>query len=278
MQDVPFNDQRTVTDDQFLDHLTLPGEAGRQLAAARKGGNAADAVKTVAHHFRTRKSPRWPFYMHGTPWLEINGRGLVLEKAEALLKNKVRNCWPPNQEIDLGPDLEWQKGFEGAGTTICRCTFLPELTTAFSLTGKVAYLTKARELMKSIVATHPWVLHEGFYEDHDRYFGTGYTLDLISASKRWIDLMHSGALHVPNVFSDEDVFWMIKQLWFFSMQYYRYVGDVMRRDNHHLGDHGNAPFVLGMAFPEFSVSGELIEQGRKTIQHHFKNNVYIDVK
>ncbi|MBI3829338.1 MAG: heparinase II/III family protein [Planctomycetes bacterium] len=60
------------------------------------------------------------------------------------------------------------------------------------------------------------------------------------------------------------------------MQFYRFVGDEMRRDNHHLVDHGHAPFVLGTMFPEFSVSKAMAEQGRKTILHHFGHNVFKD--
>jgi hypothetical protein len=65
-------------------------------------------------------------------------------------------------------------------------------------------------------------------------------------------------------------------MWFYAMQYYRYCGDTMRRDNHHLSDHGKAPYVYGVMFPEFTVADELIEQGRKTILFHFKNNVFKD--
>ena len=49
-----------------------------------------------------------------------------------------------------------------------------------------------------------------------------------------------------------EIVWLVKQIWFYSLQYYRLVGDRRRRDNHHLVDHGHSPFVTGMAFPEFS--------------------------
>src|ERR1041385_1196959 len=97
MQDVPFNDQRTVTDEQFFDHLNLPGDAGKQLAAARKKSDLAQARRPVAEHFRTRKTPRWPFYMHGTAWLEIDGRGSALQKADKLLHDEFTNSWPQFQ-------------------------------------------------------------------------------------------------------------------------------------------------------------------------------------
>src|SRR5207253_817812 len=98
---VPFNDQRTVTDEQFLDRLSLPGLAGRQLAAARKEGGAAAVQAAVAAHFRTRPAPRWPFYMHGTAWIEINCRGKALDKANDLLRHRFRHSWPPFQVEDL---------------------------------------------------------------------------------------------------------------------------------------------------------------------------------
>ena len=90
------------------------------------------------------------------------------------------------------------------------------------------------------------MLEEGFHEDHDRYFGGGpnNSGDVGLRSLRWLDLMHSGALQIPGIYSDAEVFWLIKQLWFAATQYSRFVGDTMRRDNHHLvTDHGQCPVL-----------------------------------
>src|SRR5450631_1485320 len=57
MQDVPFNDQRIASDSDFLDHLKLPGAAGRQLTAARKENDSGAVERIVATHFRTRSEP-----------------------------------------------------------------------------------------------------------------------------------------------------------------------------------------------------------------------------
>jgi hypothetical protein len=281
MKDVPFNDQRSVSDEQFASHLRLPGDAGKQLARAREARDSNEMVRVVAEHFRTRPVPRWPFYMHGSAWIEINRRGNVVEKANDLLQGKFRHSWPPFQTVDLNtnsPDPDWNRALHELGGSMSRNTFVAELSTAFAATGKVEYLHCARDLIRSFVNCNPFVLEEGFFEDHDRYFGGGpnNTLDCFARSLRWLDLMHSGALHVSVVYSDADLFWLIKQLWFYAMQYYRYCGDTMRRDNHHLADHGKAPFVYGVMFPEFSISKEMIEQGRKTIAFHFKNNVFKD--
>jgi hypothetical protein len=280
MQDVPFNNQRLITDEQFLSHLQLPGAAGKQLAAARKENDLNQIQHIVATHFRTRSAPHWPFYMHGSAWIEINGRGKALDKADHILKGQFRSSWPPFHTEDLnasGGRIDWSKG-PSLGASFSRMTFIPELTTAFELTGKTAYLERARDLIRSYVDANPFVLEEGFHEDHDRYFGGGpnNSGDVFGRSLRWLDLMHSGAFQIPGIFSDADLFWLIKQFWFNCMQYYRFVGDEMRRDNHHLTDHGKATFVLGIAFPEFSVSGELVKQGRDTILFHFKNNVFRD--
>src|SRR5438270_156100 len=123
------------------------------------------AVKNiVARHFRTRKGPRWPFYMHGTPWMEINNRGNAVAKADALLHNRFRQSWPPFEEFDLnksGGTVDWDKGYPGLGGTISRTTFLVELTTAFALTGKVVYIEKARDLLRSYVDGYPFILEPG---------------------------------------------------------------------------------------------------------------------
>jgi hypothetical protein len=281
MRDVAFADQRTVTDDEFLDHLRLPGVFGRRLAAARTRGDRPAIVGAVADHYRTRRGPRWPFYMHGSPWMEINGRGETMEKADALLSDRFRSSWPPFQQVDLskpGGGIDWKKGQDQVYGSLSRCTGVAELSTAFALTGDVRYIAKARDLIRAFVTENPFVLEEGFFEDHDRYFGGGFdnSGDVYSRSKRWVDLMHCGALHVPGVFSDEDVFWLIKQLWFYAMQYYRLVGDVLRRDNHHLTDHGGAAFFYGVMFPEFTVAKEMRAEGMRVVRHHVTANLLDD--
>ena len=278
MRDVPFTDQRTVTDDDFLANLALPGTAGRKLIAARKSGNVTLAKHIVAEHFRTRRGPRWPFYMHGSAWLEIDNRGSTLKKADDLLHNRMNNCWAPGNIAVLDKIIDWKKTLKICGGTVCRHMFVVELSTAFALTGKTAYLRKAFDLIKSFTEANSFVLEEGFFEDHDRYFGGGQnnTLDVFLRSLRWLDFMHTGAFQIPGLFSDDEVFWFMKQLWFCAMQYSRYSGDTMRRDNHHLCDHGHATFVFGTMFPEFSCSKVLVEQGRKTIAHHFRNNIFAD--
>src|SRR5579862_8911974 len=207
MKDVPFNDQRSVTDEQFAAHLKLPSAADRKLAEARDAHNAGEIVRIVADHFRTRAAPRWPFYMHGSAWIEINGRGTVIEKADGLLRNVFKHSWPPFQSADLSTgtsDPDWARALNEFGGSMTRNTFVAELTTAFALTGKVEYLRRARDLVRSFVNGNPFILEEGFFEDHDRYFGTGAnnTLDCSARSQRWLDLMHCGALHVPGVFFD----------------------------------------------------------------------------
>ena len=75
MRQVPYTHQLETTDEQFLDNLVLPGQAGKKLAAARKAGNMPGAVAAVAEHFRTRKGPAWSFYCHGSAWHETDAPG-----------------------------------------------------------------------------------------------------------------------------------------------------------------------------------------------------------
>ncbi|MBA2626907.1 MAG: heparinase II/III family protein, partial [Gemmatimonadales bacterium] len=281
MQDVRFADQRSVSDDDFLQHLRLPGTLGRRLTAARAKCDRPSIVGAVAEHFRTRSGPRWPFYMHGSPWMEINGRGEVMEKADGLLANRFRSSWPPFQSVDLSASdggFDWKKGMAEIYGTLSRSVVVAELSTAFALTGDTRYLVKARDFIRAFVDGNPFLIEEGFFEDHDRYFGGGFNNsgDVYSRSKRWLDLMHCGALQVPGIFSDEDVFWLVKQLWFYAMQYYRLVGDVLRRDNHHLTDHGGAAFFYGVMFPEFSIAKKLAAEGARVIRHHFTSNMLAD--
>jgi len=280
MRDVPFFDQREATDEQFLDHLRLPGPAGRQVAAARKARDAAETVRLVAAHFRARPSPRWPFYMHGTAWMERDGHAKVLDKARGLLRNRFQSSWPPYSIVNLDASgaVNWGAGLARIAVNIRRNTFLPELTTAFSLTGDAAFLRKAWALLREFVEAHPFVLDPHFVEDPDRAFGfpPNGAGDLALRAARWLDFMHSGALQVPGVMSDADVFWFVKQCWFYAMQMSRFCGDEMRRDNHHLTDHGHGPYELGVMFPEFSVARALEALGRRTYRFHAERNLFAD--
>lgn len=280
MRDVRFADQRTVTDRDFFEQLKLPGDLGKRLAAALKADDMETATQVVAQHFRTRSTPRWPFYMHGTAWMEIDGRGDVIEKADGLLENRFKSSWPDFGWTDLrgsGDEPDWSK-ISRAGGSIGRATYVVELSTAFALTGRTKYLRKAFQLMRSFVSHFPFILEEGFFEDQDRYFGGRLNegLTVTYRALRWIDYMHCGALQIPGLLSDADVVWLVKQIWFWAMQFYRLVGSPLRRDNHHLVDHGHAPFVFGVTFPEFSVSREMVREGKRVISHHFGINVFAD--
>ena len=281
MKDVPFNKQLEATDDQFLNNIVLPAPRQKALASARAKHDRAGTVRIFAGHFRTRSQPTWFFYSHGSPWHENDAPGSVIEKADGLLQGRFRNSWPPHQWVSIaGKDggFNWEQAIAEAGTAASRNTFVSELTTAWALTGNTAYLTRALELIRSFVDTFPFNLDPLFYDDHDAYFGgrANYTLSVSYRIFRWTDLLYSGAIHAPGVYGDEDVFWLVKQLWFYAMQYYRLIDDPLRRDNHHLFDHGHSQFMAGMAYPEFKVSKELVETSAKVIRHHFGANLLDD--
>jgi hypothetical protein len=281
MKDVPYTKQLETPDEQFAEHLKLPGMAGKALAAALKYGNRPELARIVAEHYRSRATPHWFYYTHGAPWHENDAVGDVMDKADGLLENRFRNSWPPHHWLSINGKNgghDWEQAVTEAGSATSRNAFVTELSTAWALTGKTEYLRKALELMRSFVNTFPFNLHPKFVEDHDAYFGgrANYTLAVNYRAFRWADLLYCGALQAPGVFSDEDVFWIIKQLWFYAMQYYRLCGDEMRRDNHHLVDHGHAPFFFGMMFPEFDVSEEMTEYGAKVIRHHCGANLLKD--
>jgi hypothetical protein len=281
MRHIQYTHQSETTDEQFLIHLHLPGAFSTRVSRAMVTRERGDAHAAVAEHFRTRKSPAWSFYSHGSPWHETDAVGPVLEKAENLLNHRFRNSWPPHQWIDLDngtEDPDWAKGLEQAHTSIARHTFVTELTTAFALTGDAKFAAKAMQLMKSFVRAFPFALDPRFEEDHDTYFGGPGDTTQMTAYRlfRWTDFLHSGAAHVPEACSDEDLFWLIKQIWFYTMQFARLLGDAMRRDNHHLLDHGHVPFVIGLAFPEFDISDALVKEGARVIRHHFGHNLLKD--
>jgi len=281
MPDIPFTHQLETSDEQFLNSLTLPGSAGKRLDGVRRRGGPADARRVVAEHFRTRTAPAWSYWSHGSPWHQTDAVGPVMEKADALLEHRFRSSWPPHHWMDLGngtADPDWDQALARAGTSIARGTFVTELTTAFALTGDARYAAKAVQLMRSFVAASPFVLDPRFDEDHDTYFGgRGDTTQHTSYRMfRWIDFLHSGAAHAAGACSDDDVFWIVKQLWFYAMQYERLMGDELRRDNHHLLDHGHVPFVMGLLFPEFAGSRAWVREAVRVVRHHFGHNLFPD--
>ena len=279
MRHFPFERQLEATDLDFVNHLRLP----RRLRAdeALAAGDAGRLRSVVASHFRLRAAPAWSFYSHGSPWHETDAPGSVLEKANALLENRFCNAWPPHQWIRLGGagrEPDWEMGLSQANTSLSRSTFVTELSTAFALTGDARYAVRAMKLMRSWVANVPFVLDPRFAEDHDTYFGGAGDTTQMTAYRlfRWTDFLHSGALHAPGALSDDDLFWLVKQIWFYTMQFARLLGDPLRRDNHHLLDHGHVPFVMGLAFPEFDISPELVREGTRVIRHHIGLNLLPD--
>ena len=280
MRDVPYRQQQQVTDAQFSAHLRLPGAAGQALDDARARDNVQAQIRAVAQHFRFRSAPGWFYYMHGTPWHETDAPGKVLDKAEGLLRGTYVNSWPRHERIQLGagPVHDWKTALGQAGCATGRHTFVTELSTAFALTGRSEFALKAMELMSSFVKACPFVLDERFFEDHDAYFGGEgqHTLTVTYRLFRMTDFLYCGAPQAPGLLSDEDVFWLVKQLWFLSMQFFRLVGDALRRDNHHLVDHGHIAFCMGVMFPEFDFSKEFAAEGARVIRHHFGQNLMPD--
>ena len=271
--------QLELPDAVFINDLTLSGQAAVDLEKARLENNNKKAISVIASYFRQRKNIKWWPYLHGTAWLEEGTRGNVIENAELLLDDKLHNAWLPNQIIDCRSKngFDWDKALESK-TDTTRNGFVVIASTAFTLNGKTAYIDKAVELMKGFVKAYPFILDPGFHEDQDRYFGGDANNGLAVKSRifRWVDFMYSGAIQTPGLVSDEDLFWMLKQIWFYSVQLHRLTGNEMRRDNHHLMDHGHAHVVLGIMFPEFSFTKDMFKYGKKVIQYHVDYNLFDD--
>src|SRR5688572_16354588 len=101
MKDVALRHQHQADDLEFVQQLRLPGKAGKELRRSIKSGDRSNMVRLVSTHFRTRKSPHWSFYMHGSAWHETDAPGSVIEKADKLMSGTFTNSWPPHQESDL---------------------------------------------------------------------------------------------------------------------------------------------------------------------------------
>ena len=281
MPALPWTDERTVPDAAFLDALRLPAPWGTRLAAARAADDLPAVHQVVADHFRQRPGPVWTMYLHGSAWLEKDGRGSVLERADGLQQQRLKRCWLPYTTVDMtGPDgsWDWQRAEGTVDASADRAMFVVECTTAFALTGDAGHLATCKDLLFRYWETWPFVLEDGFAEDHDRHFGGPRqgTLSVGLRNLRLIDLIYSGALHLRDVFSDAEVFRLFKHLWFTTAQLGRLVGDGMRDDNHHLHDHGYVTFVLAVLFPEFAGAREMLAYSRRVFLHHVDRNLLAD--
>ncbi|MBN4074064.1 heparinase II/III family protein [bacterium AH-315-E10] len=267
-----YQDQTAFSDEDFLNLIRLPGVPSLK--------SSQNTVNTVANYFRKRKEPRWCFYMHGTDWPGGGDRRPILDAAKKLKRHIFSNSWAPYQYVDLKTKdgIDWEKGNTALRVSLHRHSFVPEMTGAFAQTGDQSYLRLCFDLIKSYIQDMPFKLDPRFFEDHDSYFGgEGHnTLAVCRRNFRWVDFMYSGALQVPGLLSDDEVFFLIKHLCFQTYQYYRLVGHPMRPDNHHLVDHGYATYLSGIVFPEFTFSEEMKRYGTKVIHHHINTNLFDD--
>src|SRR5688500_666839 len=77
MHQIDLIHQLQATDEQFLDQLALPSAAAIGLARARRDADVGASHAVVAQHFRTRRTPIWSFYSHGSPWHQTDAIGPV---------------------------------------------------------------------------------------------------------------------------------------------------------------------------------------------------------
>ncbi|MCH2176694.1 MAG: heparinase II/III family protein [Lentisphaeria bacterium] len=266
-----YEDQSAFRDEDFVKLINIPG--------LQRCKDISEQRTFIATHFRNRATPNWCFYMHGTAWPGEGDRQPVLDAADKLKQGIFANSWTPYQSIKLkkGNNIDWKKGAP-LRFTIYRNTFVPELTTAFVQTGDSSYLKTCLELIKSYIAANPFTLDPMFYQDSDSYFG-GLEHDTLAVCRRafrWFDFLYTGVMQMPNMMSDEEVFYIFKHLSFYAIQYQRFVGDKMRVDNHHLIDHGYACFIFGTMLPELKFASKMQTYGKKTIGFHVDNNLFTD--
>ena len=278
-------DERAVTDTDFFNAMDL---SRRGLAPVRRAVGVGDlqaARRETVEYFRNRQRPKWFFDRRGeikelgngvsSPWGEE-----IVEIADDVLRHRFR-LNRGTVVYDLGPDLNWRtrgmrRMWAGAGI-LKRCRFLLPLASAYKQTGREVYAAKLTELTERWLDDWPLVVDEDFGSTGTVFSRVDGHTAMPTADRAccWLDLMYEGMLFAPGVPVDT-AFRLIKSTWFTALQFRRYEHAPYRPANHHLWEHGTAPFLFGTILPEFPEVAKLANQGMAVIRRHLARSFLSD--
>lgn len=276
-------DQRTFTDTEFWAGLNLDLPAMAGVRALHAAGKLAAAETALVGHFRTRKSPRISPFHTDLFWEDWPAMP-VTRRADIFLSEKVivpseHSVLPIVLSGKPGDPhgIDWQTA-RGAGMAVTRMRLLAEMVASYARTGNRKYAAGVEWWLRALAEQIPFVLDPGFHSDEYAAFG-GHGHEQLDSCYRmfaWGDMLQSRLFLTPGVLSDSFWFWVLKQMWFFHMQFSRFVGAPFRADNHHSMERGVTPYILGVQFPEFAHAVEMEIYSQEIIRRHFDHNVLKD--
>lgn len=276
-------DQRTFTDADFWAgvNLTLPALA--PVATLVAAGKQPEAAAALVRHFRRRTTPKISPYHTDPFWDDWPGMP-VTRRADVFLAEKIivpsEHSVVPIVLAGKSSDpygIDWQQARQ-AGMAVGRMRLLAEMVSSYDRTGDRKYAAGVDWWLRALAEQIPFVLEPGFHPDeYSAFGGQGHEqLDSCYRMFAWGDLLRSRLFLTQGVLADAFWFWVLKQMWFFHLQFSRFVGAPFRADNHHLTERGVAPYFLGVQFPEFARAAEMENYARGIIRQHFDHNVLKD--
>ena len=245
-----------------------------------------EAKRQVLDYFRTRQGPRWLFDFRRDRAVTFPTRnyfwGVSITEPEAreILRHRVRD---PNCRTgwhDLGPDIDWRKGlvdqYGSSGWLVMHFWYWGLFAAAgYAITHDERYARAFERFWRR------WQEDFPFYVDPDS-IGRGGSFSpehsVMRAGRRILvltDVLYSGLL---SALEDDVAFALLKYVWFVSGHYLRHPRTSSGRLGYHWGNHnlfdvGVTPYCIGMLWPEFSHSAELVVQGRALIRRHVRSSI-----
>jgi len=234
----------------------------------------------IQYFFWGERKTKWLFDYRKKKLEQIDPS--ILEHANLLCNGMQFNHWAPDKPVKLY-EGHFVKGWDGKVNSssyfsIFRGIFASELGLAYAHTRNPIYAVMINKLIPAWIEDFPFQLDADYNPDEAGWFQK-FTCEHMNEGircKYWIDAYYSGILHASEV-TDSTRRLFIRSLWQGISQFTRFRrGSVYHRGNHHLFEQGVIPFMLGISFPEFACSRDLIEKGMFVIKEHIKKGVFDD--
>lgn len=101
-----------------------------------------------------------------------------------------------------------------------------------------------------------------------------FTEDRDVMSVGWLVFVYISLLYtrVPYEISPDLSFEIIRRIWYLGSQFQRFEHDTYRPYNHHMGEQGLVPFLLGTLFPEIPAFLDMKTRGAQIVCRHLKED------
>ncbi|OGV67566.1 MAG: hypothetical protein A3K19_13470 [Lentisphaerae bacterium RIFOXYB12_FULL_65_16] len=279
---------RDVKDEDFAHDLV---DSAPRLARAWRvwGKDPSRAKQLVVAHFCGRRTPRWLFDYRDRAaatfatrnyfWGDSIGR----DDAATVLDFRVRDPNHRGGYHNLGPDIDWRRGqahlYGSSGWLVLHFWYWGLFAAAgYAMTRDPRYADVFTKFWQR------WQQEYPFHVDLAAVRGGGsFSAEhsCMRAGRRLLvatDVLYSGLL---GALDTDTAFDVLKYVWFVSRQYLRLPQTSSGRFVYHFGNHnlfdaGATPYCLGLAWPEFPHSRQLVDMGRACIRRHIRGSIHAD--